>query len=261
MMTSTLPAPAPGTFRRKVLGIDFLVGEPDALVHEIQERGGYVVVPAASALVGLEENPGYREALVRADFAITDSGGMVLAWLLTHREKLTRVSGLRYLQHFLQLSAVRNPGAVFLILPSASAQAKALAWLPKNGVPVTAEDCYIAPFYGRKPIDDPALLKILDERRPANVIVGIGGGTQERLGMYLRDRLAYRPVIHCIGAALGFLTGDQTPIPKVVDRLYLGWLLRWITQPRGHTARVWKSFRLPGMVARYGADLPPLREG
>ena len=247
-----------GVTRRRVLGVNFLVGQPDAVVREIQAHGGCVVVPAASALVGLQEDPGYRDALVRADFAITDSGGMVLAWLLCHREKLTRVSGLRYLQHLLKVPALHQPGAVFLILPSEAARDKALAWLPQHGIPVTADDCYVAPFYGRNPIDDPRLLGLLAQRRPANIIVGIGGGVQERLGMYLRDGLGYVPAIHCIGAALGFLTGDQKPIPDLVDRLYLGWLLRWCVQPRAHAGRVKKSFRLPGLIARYGATLPPL---
>lgn len=257
-LASIPAARATGITSRTVLGVHFLVGQPDAVVREIQAHGGCVVVPAASALVGLQDDPGYRDALVRADFAITDSGGMVLAWLLFRREKLARVSGLRYLQHLLKVPALHQSGSVFLILPSEAARDKALAWLPANGIPVTAADCYIAPFYGRKPIDDPGLLELLARRRPTNIIVGIGGGVQERLGMYLRDHLDYVPAIHCIGAALGFLTGDQKPIPDLVDRLYLGWLLRWCVQPRAHAARVRKSFRLPGMIARYGEKLPHL---
>lgn len=38
--------------------------------------------------------------------------------------------------------------------------------------------------------------------------------------------------IHCIGAALGFLTGDQVHIPNWADKVYLGWLLRSLAQPR-----------------------------
>ena len=34
------------------------------------------------------------------------------------------------------------------------------------------------------------------------------------------------PAIHCIGAALGFLTGDQVRIPHWADQWILGWLFR-----------------------------------
>jgi N-acetylglucosaminyldiphosphoundecaprenol N-acetyl-beta-D-mannosaminyltransferase len=110
-------------------------------------------------------------------------------------------------------------------------------------------------------VEDPNLVSILESRKPKHIIVGISGGTQEKLGLYLREHLSYRPAIHCIGAALAFLTGDQKPIPMWADRLYLGWFLRLARAPRRYARRFSRAFALPGMIARYGEDLPPLREG
>jgi len=54
--------------------------------------------------------------------------------------------------------------------------------------------------------------------------VTVGGGTQERLGLYIKRNLDYLPAIHCIGAAIAFLSGDQVKIPEWVDNCtWVGW--------------------------------------
>ena len=108
-------------------------------------------------------------------------------------------------------------------------------------------------------VEDQDLVSIIEQRKPKHIIVGIGGGVQEKLGFYLRERLSYRPAIHCIGAALAFLTGDQKPIPMWADRMYLGWFLRLARAPHHYARRFAPAFRLPGMIWRYGSELPPLK--
>ncbi len=78
------------------------------------------------------------------------------------------------------------------------------------------------------------------ETLPAHVLVGIGSGPQEKLARcIIVERLSYRPVVHCIGAALGFfIMGDQIAISDWADRFYLGWLLRFLAQPRLFAPRV-----------------------
>ena len=64
---------------RQILGIRFFTGNPEDAAA-IGLRGGLVVVPAAPSLVNLIDDLAYREALVKSDLAITDSGFMVLIW-------------------------------------------------------------------------------------------------------------------------------------------------------------------------------------
>ncbi len=106
-------------------------------------------------------------------------------------------------------------------------------------------------------IRDEALLALLERARPEQIIIAIGGGPQEKLGRYLKMHCTFRPAIHCIGAALGFLTGDQVAIPDWADRLYLGWLLRLFAQPHIFIPRLASAWRLPILIARYGAEMPP----
>ena len=78
------------------------------------------------------------------------------------------------------------------------------------------------------------------------------------LGLYLKRNLSYEPGIHCIGAAIAFLSGDQVRIPLWADRLGLGWLVRCIRQPRIFVPRCLRAFKLAYLVVRYDEKAPPL---
>jgi UDP-N-acetyl-D-mannosaminuronic acid transferase (WecB/TagA/CpsF family) len=243
----------------QILGVRFFNGSGADAVEYIWRNGGYTVVPAAPALAKIHRDQDYRRAIVESDLAIADSGFMVFLWRILRRRKVVRISGLQYLQILLDKRELREPGCLFLILPSDLAQVKALRLLRREGYEITAADTYIAPIY-RYDVADHQLVSILKVNQPAHVIIGIGGGVQEKLGLYLRENLAYRPAIHCVGAALGFLTGDQKPIPGWADRLYLGWLLRLVRQPKVFAKRFLRAFELPWLIWKYGRNLPPIRQ-
>ena len=223
-------------------------------------RGGLVVAPSAPVLVALSSNAALRDALADADLAITDSGLMVLLWRFLQGERLIRVSGLAYLRLLLSDPAFTLPHGVFWIMPNAPARELLLLWLRRAGIPGTEDDCYVAPLYAAGRLADPDLLVAVQRRRPAHVVIGLGGGVQERLGHFLKHALDYRPGIHCIGGAIGFLTGDQVRIPRWADRLYLGWLFRSLSHPGKFVPRYWRARRLVGLLWRYREKLPPLAE-
>jgi hypothetical protein len=108
-------------------------------------------------------------------------------------------------------------------------------------------------------LSDPALLDLIDRLRPRHIVVTIGGGTQERLGLFLKRNLPYRPAIHCIGAAIAFLSGDQVRIPVWADKYYLGWLLRSISEPKRYIPRYWNARKLLPLMLRHRSQLPTLK--
>ena len=242
----------------QILGVNFFNGSVKDALEYISHKRGYTVVPAAPALANIQRDPDYRRALVESDLAIADSGFMVLLWRIIRGRKVRRISGLQYLQVLFSDPALQESGRLFLILPSQVAREKALRLLDIQGFHIGDANTYIAPIYGSDVIDEP-LVSILKASRPDHVIIGIGGGVQEKLGLYLREHVGYRPTIHCIGAALGFLSGDQRPIPVWADRLYLGWCLRLCRQPRLLGRRFLRAFGLPELIWRYGKELPPLK--
>src|SRR5262245_28092749 len=167
-------------FRRQVLGIQFFNGDVDEAVQSMVQRGGFLIAPSGTCFARLREDERYRRAVLTADLAIADSSLMVVLCRLFRRERLQRISGLKYLKHLLATLKAAGTGGVFWIVPNERAARKLLDWSRREAVPITGEDCYVAPRYGMD-VDDPNLVSLIDRRRPAHVIVAIGSGAQEKL--------------------------------------------------------------------------------
>ena len=242
----------------RILGIDFFDGSAKGAI-EIMRNGGLLVIPAAPALKDLEHNPGYREAILNADLAITDSAFMVLIWNRLQSTPIKRLSGLEYLRELLLEPDLRKSGNTFWIMASPISAKRNLDWLREQGIDVPEDHIYVAPIYGNGTITDPVLIERLNQLRPQHVILTIGGGTQERLGLCLKRNLAYRPAIHCIGAAIAFLSGDQVHIPVWADKFYLGWLFRSVAEPKRYVPRYWGAFKLFPLLLRHRDRLPNLK--
>jgi N-acetylglucosaminyldiphosphoundecaprenol N-acetyl-beta-D-mannosaminyltransferase len=245
--------------QRQILGINFYVGDARSAVGRMAQ-GGLLVVPAAPALKDLASNAMYREALVNSDTAIADSAFMVMVWNLLQRDSIPRLSGLAYLRELLRQPDVRRPGNTLWVMAGTSSAQKNLEWLDSQGIRVPSDCVYEAPIYGTE-IEDKALIERLQKLRPSHVVVTIGGGKQERLGLYLKRNLGYLPAIHCIGAAIAFLSGDQVKIPGWADRLYLGWLFRCISEPRRYIPRYLSAPQLAPLIWRYRDRLPVSHDG
>jgi len=243
----------------QILGIKFFDGDVGRAVDLMCERGGFLVAPSGTCFARLRQDETYREAMVNADIAIPDSGAMVMLWRLFGGRKLTRISGWKYLHCLSDKFFAEKHDDVFWVVPSEKARGTTERWLDQNNFRFSSEDFYVAPIYAAI-VEDGHLVDQIHNRKPRHVIVGIGSGPQEKLGYYLREHLNYRPAIHCIGAALAFLTGDQPPIPMWADRFYLGWLLRLRRQPRVFGPRYLRAFKLPFLIFRYRENLPPLRK-
>jgi exopolysaccharide biosynthesis WecB/TagA/CpsF family protein len=242
---------------QQILGLQFFNGDVEEAVAFMQRHGGYLVAPSGTCFTRLPEDETYRRALLAADLAIADSGLMVLTWRLLRREKIQRISGLKYLKHLLcKLNGEATK--FFWVLPNERACQKLIDWSRREFFLINAENCYVAPLYGSE-VEDRNLLALLEQHHPANVIVAIGSGAQEKLGYFLRENLSYRPAIHCTGAALGFITGDQIAIPDWADRFFLGWLFRMITQPRIFIPRLMRGFELPWLIWKYDEKMPVAR--
>jgi UDP-N-acetyl-D-mannosaminuronic acid transferase (WecB/TagA/CpsF family) len=268
----------------QILGLKFFGGTSREAVEEITRGGGLLVAPAAPSMINLCRDEEYRRALLAADLTIADSGFMVLLWRLFRGENVPRISGLEHVKRLLEHSSVREKGSTLWVVPTTSARDRLQEFLGGRGafsrggggamdaaIGSTASESdkssrgrarspeiYVAPKYS-VPIEDEELLTLVRQTRPRHIVIAVGGGVQDKLGLYLIERLDYRPAIHCIGAALGFLTGDQVRIPDWADKYYVGWLFRSLAQPRVFIPRFWSARKLPWLIWKYGERLPPLR--
>ena len=205
----------------------------------------------------LESMPG-SYLVLNADLMITDSGFMVLLWNLLQRDSIRRLSGLEYMRELIKRPDFRRPGEVFWVMASTEGAAKNISWLQTQGMQLAKEDYYVAPAYSY-PIADRELLTRLRQRRARHVVVALGGGTQERLGLYLKRNLDYPAAVHCTGAAICFLSGDQVHIPPWADKFYLGWLFRCLADPRRYGPRYWGARHLMPLLIKHRERLPELQ--
>ena len=236
---------------RTILGVRFFIGDLDGLLERITQ-GGLIVAPSAPVMVRMEDDPAHRVAMEGADLAITDSSLMVLLWLLLTGERVRRISGLRLLRGLFSQGQFRSRGDTFWVMPSAADSEGNCAWLRGQGFSVDDRAAYVAPLYPRQgPLADPELLTAIREQRPQLIVIALSGGVQERLGWYLRTQLESTPAILCIGGAIAFLSGRQTRIPVWADRLALGWLFRFVSDPRGFSTKVSDVGRLAPLLLKY----------
>jgi UDP-N-acetyl-D-mannosaminuronic acid transferase (WecB/TagA/CpsF family) len=99
-------------------------------------------------------------------------------------------------------------------------------------------------------INDKKLLKKIKLLSPKVILINLGGGVQEIIGDYLISNLNYKPSIICTGAAISFFTGEQAPINNFFDKLFLGWLIRILFNPKIFLPRYLMSFKLFFLVLR-----------
>ncbi|WP_164675128.1 WecB/TagA/CpsF family glycosyltransferase [Anditalea andensis] len=233
-----------------ILGIDFFNGHVKEVVENLK-KGGLLVVPSGPGLASISSDITYYRSLKAADVVIADSGYMALIWNTTHSKKVNRISGLEFLNTFFSDEEIRKDSDILLVNPREIEAALNLSYLNGNGFSVSKENSYIAPIYGKENIEDEALMKLLEEKKPRYVIINLGGGVQEILGAYLKNNLSYKPAIICTGAAIAFLTGEQAHIPYWADKLFLGWLMRCIEKPKQFVPRYINALKLVTIMLQY----------
>ena len=243
------------------LGISFYNGDLDGAC-KLLEMGGLVTAPSGPGLAqDLTACSEYRRALEQSDLVLADSGLLCLWKKWVQKQDLSRISGLIFLQETLNRLDWQE-GSTFWIMPDKKQADANVNWLEETyGTKINPSSLYIAPQYiKRGALDDPIMLSQIESLRPGSVFIQLGGGVQERLGIYLKENLSYKPSIYCTGAALAFLSGQQVKIPRWADRLYLGWLFRCFFKPSVFIPRYTKALRLLMLLARYGDQSPVIQD-
>src|SRR5438552_5459808 len=90
----------------KILGLNFFNGHAMQVIN-LLKGGGLLVVPAAPALITIKNDFPYYQSLLTADVVIPDSGYMSLIWNLFHKQKIKRISGLKFLTAFFEDKQVK----------------------------------------------------------------------------------------------------------------------------------------------------------
>ena len=197
--------------------------------NNIISKKGLFVFPSGPGIASINANKEYFLSLKKSDLVFFDSGFFVLLIKFLKNIKVKKFSGYKFLELFFIYLKKNKNKKVFCIDPNKKFSKSNKIFLKKLGVKKTYH--YLAPKYHNKNVFDKDLLKIIVKFRPNFIMTNIGGGTQEILGLYLREKLKFKVTIICTGGAISFFTGDQAPINSLIDKLYLGWFLRLIFNP------------------------------
>ena len=244
--------------KESVLGVGFFNGSAEDACVQIEQAGGLLVAPSGPGLAGdLIDCPIYRKALKEADLVLADSGLLSLWAKYFSKSSIRRISGLFFLKNLLDQKNWLGDKTLW-VMPTAKEAEASMQWL-KDLFPEAPEhrEVYLAPIYPKAgKISDDELLAKIEKSKPKFVFIQLGGGTQERLGLFLRQKLSFKPAIICTGAALAFLSGQQARIPMWADHLFIGWFLRCIHQPKTFIPRYLKAFKLIYYLFKYGNKSP-----
>ena len=220
-------------------GINFYNVSYDEILSKINQ-GGYLVAPAASALSKILSNPKYYNSLKKADVAILDSGFFCILLRLFKRYKVNKLSGYLFLKRFLNMKHDINEKFLSIDPSKTDAEFNLNFYKKKKIYNVKS---YIAPNYNNV-IEDKSLLKLIIDFKPRYILINLGGETQEILALYIKEKVDYKVSILCTGAAIAFLTKRQAPINDIIDKYYLGWLIRILYNPKKYFVRIISSLKL-----------------
>jgi|LakMenEpi03Aug12_release.lakeMendotaPanAssembly.Ray.scaffolds.fasta_scaffold284939_2 N-acetylglucosaminyldiphosphoundecaprenol N-acetyl-beta-D-mannosaminyltransferase len=232
-----------------IFDIKFIDANVDEIYHEI-EKGGFMIAPSAPSLTLLELDENYRASMKNSNFAIFDSSLLCLLLLLTKGIKVQKISGLKFLKFFLEKIKHYENDSIFLIDPTLRDMQKNRMLINSHKYQLQKSHQYIAPIYNKSPIIDIELLKLLEKLKPKWILINLGGGVQEMLADYIKSNISFKASILCTGAAIAFITGEQAKIPTIIDRMYLGWLMRCLVDGKKFIPRYIKGLKIVFMLIR-----------
>ena len=192
-------------------------------------KKGLFVFPAGPALANIEKSIKYYKSIKSADFVFFDSGFFVLLLRIFKNIRVYKFSGYKFLGLFFKYIKKNKNKKVFCIDPNIRFSKSNIKFIKKLGIKKIQN--YVAPKYNLDKLSDKKLIKLINIFKPNYLIINIGGGTQEVLGLYIKKNLKKKTTIFCTGAAISFYTRDQAPINDLIDKYYLGWLLRFLFNP------------------------------
>ena len=219
----------------------------DSDFNQIIKKNGLFLFPSGPGLSTILYEKKYHNSLKKADFVFFDSGFFVLLLNILKNIKVNKFSGYKFFKK-LKLFLKKKPTSIFLIDPNYKLSKNNGILIKNLGFKKKNINQYVAPIYNTKNLKDIYLLKTLNKIKPKIILVNIGGGTQEILGLYLKKKLNFKTKIICTGAAISFFTGDQAPNNDFIDRFHLGWLLRIIFNPKRFLLRYISTLRLFAIV-------------
>jgi|SRR5579875_26976 len=230
-----------------LMGLDVAaVSERDTINYVLdgvaRGRGGWLETVNLDILRQWHGSEQVRELFSGADLLVAD--GMPLVWAggLQGSPLPERVAGSALILS-LTAAAADAGASVFLLGGNPGTADAAAAELIRACPHLRVAGTLCPPFgFDQDPVWLERIARVLEERAPDIVYVGLGCPKQERLISLLRRRLPKAWFVSC-GGSFNFVAGDIPRAPAAMQRLGLEWLHRLAKEPR----RLYRRYLFSGI--------------
>lgn len=209
-----------------------------------QRRFAQHAVINAGKVVQMEDDPGLRDSIAKADIVNADGAGVVWGCRLVGVDVPQRVTGIDLMGALLEVARDKR-WPVYLLGARPEVVARAAEVLAEKYAPLQ-----IAGFADGYFSDAAAAADAVKGSAARIVFLGFSSPQKERFVDEQRERLG--PVLAFgVGGAFDIIAGETTRAPLWMQEAGLEWLYRFVQEPR----RMWRRYlvgnaRFAALVAR-----------
>jgi N-acetylglucosaminyldiphosphoundecaprenol N-acetyl-beta-D-mannosaminyltransferase len=184
-----------------------------------------IVTPNPEIIVAAQKDPELMEIANSASLRAPDGISMVVVSKILRNPLKERVSGIDLMLKIVESCGKKGSG-IFLLGG-------------REGVAEEAASKLIEKFPGLNIVgthhgyftEDKEVIYKIKSTRPQLLFVGLGAGRQEKWLNKYKNELNV-PVSMVIGGSLDVISGRKKRAPKWIQKLYIEWLYRLITEPQ-----------------------------
>jgi N-acetylglucosaminyldiphosphoundecaprenol N-acetyl-beta-D-mannosaminyltransferase len=224
----------------KILGVNINVTNMDDTLDNIVKsidniKGKYICVSNVHTTIMAYDNENYKNVQNSAYMRLPD--GSPLAKLCNRRghEKCSRVTGPDLMKEIFKISE-QHGYSHFFYGSTAETLSELESTLKSEFPKLNIAGVYSPPFRELTEPEDTEIIKMINEKSPDFLWIGLGAPKQEIWMYNHKDKI--NSLMIGVGAGFDYMTGKIKRAPVIMQKLSLEWLYRLIQDPK----RLWKRY-------------------
>lgn len=191
----------------------------------------FLVTPNPEIVLSAQKDGELKAILNRADIAVPDGFGLILASYYLKTPLGDRITGVDLM---LEICKIAEGGkkSIFLFGGEEGIVEKTAKVLKEKFINLKISDALNGGKIDENNLVDNDLLQKINQTKPDIIFVALGGGKQEK---WIDANLKNLPSVKLamgIGGAFDFISGKIKRAPRIMRKLGLEWLFRLFMEPR-----------------------------
>ncbi|MHA8106355.1 WecB/TagA/CpsF family glycosyltransferase [Aquirufa sp. 5-AUSEE-100C1] len=207
------------------------------LLHQLKK--GVLITPNVDHLVKLQKDYDFSCCYQAAEWVVCDSQIVNLAARFLGKGFKEVIPGSSFLPAFYTYHKSNKNISIFLLGSAPGIGEVAMKNINKKvgwEIVIGAH----SPSYGFEKNEKECtyIIDIINKSGANVLVVGVGAPKQEKWIMKYKSEMSNINIFMALGATIDFEAGNIKRAPKIVQKLYLEWLYRLLSEPR----RLWKRY-------------------